>query len=164
MKNKYFEFIDVSLYIGLITFFIVYVIASLLQNDGYNLVETSLLSVLTGFIMFFVILIFNIILTRKKIKKEKQHFNKYYIVFFVLIFSVLTFISIDSLVWLFDDSISLDFAEGLKQLIENSEELKSLDEFSKLPFSIQNSLSTIVFGFLGSLFSLIFIKNKVQEN
>ena len=151
-----------SLVIGFLVFIISYTTIFLWHINGFDTMELSLMSIISGIYFFIIVIVSNIFYLNKGIKNCNLNSIKYmkriYQVLLTLIISYLTYLILDYVFFLIDDSMSRDFAIGLKNFAEsNNKNLDGIDEFVNLSFGIQNSIVTFVFGLLGSLISLIFI-------
>jgi hypothetical protein len=161
MTNKYYELIKKSAILGFVLFFCNYLILSLWQDEnGFTLIELSFIPIITGFLYFFLVIIFNAYFTNKFVKNNLDFkFKKWILLVIILSVSFISFVIFDSLMFLFDNSISHDYAEGLKNILErDNQDTSSIKDFYYLPNSIQNGIVTLLLGVISSLFSLLFVK------
>ena len=165
LKNKS---IEVGVISGLISFFVIFLITFLIQLGGINLLEFILLPFISGLILFIVIVIcFSVFFKKYFIEKTEKGIvvNKFKLISIGLIFVLITYFAFDYIFFLFDDSLSIDYYNKLRDfIISENGNISDLNGFSGLPFGIQNVFTNIFFAIVGSLFSLVFIKNKKDKN
>lgn len=163
-KNKS---IEVGVISGLISFFVIFLITFLIQLGGINLFEFILLPFISGLILFIVVVIcFSVFFKEYYIKETENGIdvNKFKLISIGLIFVLITYFAFDFIFFLFDDSLSIDYCNKLKDFIINENgDISDLEGFSGLPFGIQNVFTNTFFAIIGSLFSLVFIKNKKNK-
>jgi hypothetical protein len=150
--------------IGLICFFITFIITFLLQLNEMSLLKIAFLPFVFGFFYFFIFVIYTVIFLNKYNKKiflkgevNEKRFKQILIVFVV---SFLSYYILDCIVFLFDSSLSQEFADGLLKITENptAQEMEEINALSKMPFSVQNFILNIISAFFSILFAYIFVK------
>lgn len=155
--------IEIGFLIGVVTFLFTLLTTTLWQNDGISMGETIMLPLIGGFYLFLSIIIVNIIGINKVrkiiVKNGEQPIKKLYQVLIVLFFSIFAYTLFDSIYFLFDNSLSKDYASSLEALLQSSgEKTDDIKDFEKLPFSVQNIFSSIFSAIVAGLISLPFIK------
>ena len=161
--KKEIPLIELGILIGVITFILTFLTTTLWQNDGISMGETILLPLIGGFYLFLSIIIFNIIGINKVrkliIKNGGQPMKRIYEVLIVILISIMIYTLLDSICFIFDDSLSNDYASSLEALLKSTgEKTDDIKDFEKLPFSIQNIFSSIFSAIISGLISLPFIK------
>lgn len=159
--------IQLSAFIGIITFTLSYATASYWQKDGFSLVEVSLLTILTGFYFFITIIVGNAVGLNKYIRsiinEGCKAVKRRYLVLLVLLFSFMFYLLFDTIIFFVDKSISIDYANALMELATaNNDSLQGIDDFAKIPFAIQNGIATFIFALIGALASILFLKKDGQ--
>lgn len=162
-NKKIMPLIELGIIIGSFTFILTVLTTTFWQSEGISVGETIMLPFVGGFYLFLVTLIVNIIgvnkIRRLNNKNKELPFKKFFQVLIILLFSVLIYSLIDSIYFLFDDSLSKDYASSLEGLIKSTgDKTDDFKDFEKLPFSIQNVFSIIFSSILAGLLSLPFIK------
>ncbi|AZQ64774.1 hypothetical protein EI427_21350 [Flammeovirga pectinis] len=150
-----------GIFSGLFTFSISFSFIEYLRADGFSIIEASFLPILPGIITFICILFFNTFLLNRsnKFLENKNTLKPYLSILIVLFFNIIIYLTIDIIMFNFDDSLPKDFAASLLKIAENNNEsLDGIIEFSELPFSIQNLIATFIFAFIASVISLFFVK------
>lgn len=148
---------------GLITFIFTYVLVFYWHYDGFNLIEISTCSIIGGLVFMLSIFINNIYFINKYFRvvlaKELIIINRFYLVLISLSIGLVSFLFIDYVFFMIDDSIPSDYAYGLIDIAKkNNSDVSNMADFAKMSFGIQNSIITFLFGLLSSIFSLLFIK------
>lgn len=161
--KKEIPLIELGILIGVISFILTYLTTTIWQTKGISMGEAIMLPLVGGFYLFLSITIGNIIGINKVRKLNKknggQQVKKIYEILIVIFISILIYTSFDSICFLFDDSLSKDYANSLEELLKSSgESTDDIKDFDKLPFSIQNIFSTIFSAIISGLISLPFIK------
>ena len=167
MKKKYIFPIQLGVVAGLLVFLLVFINTLTWQTDGFSMIEGSLLSLIGAFYIFITLLVVEIWGINKYIREciaeQNQFLKKWYSVGITLIVCFLTFVLLDSLLFLIDDSVSKDYAATLQKFIkESGGNTAGIKQIASLPFALQNGIATFISGFLASLLSLIFIKKDGQ--
>jgi hypothetical protein len=159
------ELLLLGLTAGTIVFLLSIVTVLFWHRDGIDLLEVSFMSILSGLYFFIVIIVSNIIglnkYVRDMINDGRAPLNKFAQVFIVLLTSFMAYAVLDSVYFLADNSISADYAEALMNLASRSGDSlnkRTLDDFARLPFALQNGIVTFIFASIGSVISLAFIK------
>ncbi|WP_396147807.1 hypothetical protein [Flavobacterium sp.] len=155
--------IEIGFLIGVVTFLFTLLTTTLWQNDGISMGETIMLPLIGGFYLFLSIIIVNIVGINKvrklAIKNNEQPIKKIYQVLIVLFISIFAYTLFDSIYFLFDNSLSKDYASSLEALLQSSgEKTDDIKDFEKLPFSVQNIFSSIFSAIVAGLITLPFIK------
>jgi hypothetical protein len=161
--KKLIPLFELAVIIGIITFFLTLLTTTLWQNNGISMVEILMLPLVGGFYLFLTTLIVNIICINKVrelvVKNKEQHTKKFFQVLIVISISILIYTMLDSIYFLFDNSLSIDYTRSLVSLFQSSnEKYNDMINFEKLPFSIQNLFSNLFSVILAGLISLLFIK------
>lgn len=159
------ELLLLGLTAGIIVFLLSVITVLYWRRDGIDLLEVSFMSILSGLYFFIVIIVSNIIGLNRYIRLmlEDGHipFKKITQIFIVLLSSFVVYAAFDSIYFLVDKSISADYAEALMNLANRSGDSlnkRTLEDFARLPFALQNGIVTFTFAVVGSLISLAFIK------
>lgn len=168
MKNliqKTEDLFMLSLITGVLVFLVSLTTVLLWTKDGISLLEVAFMPIISGLYYFILIIVANIIglnrYIRTTVRDGRTPIIRTLQVLFVLIVSFIIYVFLDSSYFMFDNSISSDYAEALIELSEKnngSVDIDSVSGFAQIPFSLQNGIITFVFAFIGSLISLIFIK------
>lgn len=165
LVKKTEELILVSFVTGLTVFILSIATVILWKRDGFDLLETSLMSMLSGIYFLVITIIANIIslnkYIRSSIKNNMAPIKRFFQVLIVLGVSFLIFLIFDTVFFLIDNSISKDYANALVELAEKSGsslDTNTLENFAKLPFALQNGIVTFILAFIGSMISLLFVK------
>ncbi|MBY0433110.1 MAG: hypothetical protein K2U26_03275 [Cyclobacteriaceae bacterium] len=149
-----------SLIVSVISLGLIYFIIHNWSIDGYSKLEISFMAVLPGFIFFAFTLLLNssmeVVYLRscanEQILPVKMIFQIIYVSFYVILIGVV----LDTLYYYFiDDSIAVDFAEGLEGIIATegkSFKEEDLKDFRSLPYLLQN---VFVYGFFCIVATLI---------
>jgi len=165
--NKYKEIFEAIFRAGVIcgfaTFVLNFITISYWQRDGFDFLEIALMTIMAGLFLFISTLPTNISFLNKgirdAIKADTPMIKRIYQVLLSLVIAMITFLILDAIFFIIDDSISQDYANMLKEMAErNGDTLPGFDDFASLPFGIQNAIFTFTIGFLGSLVSLAFVK------
>jgi hypothetical protein len=161
--KKLIPLFELSILIGLITFFLTLLTTTIWQNNGISMGEILMLPFVGGFFLFLSILIINIIGINKVRKlviiNKEQPINKFSQVLIVISMSIFIYTILDLVYFLFDNSLSKDYTSSLVYLLQSSgEESVDMKNFEKLPFSIQNLFSNLFSAIFAGLISLLFIK------
>lgn len=166
MKNFYNKtkpFISIGLLIGAVTFFLTFLTTFYMNYDNLSIIEISLLPLISGFFFFFALTFIGINqLNNINIKNNFISINNYYQILIIFIVSFITYLLIDSLIFIFDKSLSHNYSNGLINLTEeiNKNEIEEFKKFGKLPFSIQNFILTFFAGIVAYITILITMKKK----
>lgn len=161
--KKTIPLIELGLLNGVITFLLTLLTTTFWQNEGISMGETIMLPLIGGFYLFFAILLVNIIginkVRRLNIKNNEQSLKKFYQALIVILSSILFYTLLDSIYFIFDNSLSIDYANSLESLLSSTgESTEDIKDFEKLPFSVQNIFSSIIVAVIAGLISLPFIK------
>lgn len=161
--KKQLPLIELGMLIGVITFTLTLLTTTLWQNDGISMGEGIMLPFIGGLYLFLSIIIINIVGINKvrkvAIKNNEQPIKKLYQVLIIVVITVFTYTLFDSIYFLFDNSLSRDYAKSLEALLQSTgEKTDDIKDFDKLPFSVQNIFSSIFSAILTGLISLPFIK------
>lgn len=156
--------IELGVLIGLITFTLTLLTTFFWQGNGFTMGETLMLPLIGGFYLFVTTIIVNIIginRVRKLTQKNNiLNIKKLYQVIIVLLISILAYTLLDSIYFIFDNSLSIDYANSLEALLKSTgENTDDMKDFEKLPFSVQNIFSSLFSAILSGLISLPFIKS-----
>lgn len=154
-----------SLIVGSAVFMLSLITTLRWQNEGFDLLEVSFMSIISGVYFMIIIIIANVIglnmYIRDAIKSGHQPILKILQILLIFVSSFVIYILLDSAFFIFDGSISKEYAESLLELSQKNGgtlEESSLSDFANLPFSLQNGIITSVFALIGSFISLPFIK------
>jgi len=166
MKTKlkhHGKVLDLGLFSGMSLFVLTFITCLYWLQDGFDMIEVSLLTIISGFYFLLIIPIANSIGLNKYIRKTldagKKPLKRIHLVLIVFGISLLTYVLLDSVFFLIDKSVSLEYADALKYLANtNNQPVEGMDSFTKIPFSIQNVIVTFILGLLGSFISLLFVK------
>jgi hypothetical protein len=150
--------------IGFFSFFMTFITAFIMQLSEMSLVKIAFLPFVFGFYYFFIFVIYSVIRLNKYNNKifqatgVKERKIKQILIIFIV--SFLTYYLLDTIVFLFDNNLSKEFADGLLKITENptSNEVEEINTLSKLPFSFQNFILNFISAFFSILFTYIFIK------
>ena len=142
-----------------------YSVAYFWKRDGFDTIEISLLAVITSFILFFVSIGYNIFFINKyraeSVCNSERPIKKIYSILIIFAITLLIAFCLDFIFFFFiDDSLPKQYAFGLELVIKNAgASSKGIEQFYKFPFFVQNFGANFIGLLLGSLLSLIFIKN-----
>ena len=150
--------------IGFFSFFMTFITPFIMQLSEMSLVKIAFLPFVFGFYYFFIFVIYSVIRLNKYNNKifqatgVKERKIKQILIIFIV--SFLTYYLLDTIVFLFDNNLSKEFADGLLKITENptSNEVEEINTLSKLPFSFQNFILNFISAFFSILFTYIFIK------
>jgi hypothetical protein len=163
--NKTEELLLLGLTVGIIVFLLSVITVLYWQRDGIDLIEVSFMSIISGLYFFLVIIIANIIGLNKYIRTMigdgRTPFKRIIQIFIILLTSFMVYAAFDSVYFLIDKSISAEYAEALLNLANKSGDSlnkRTLEDFAKLPFALQNGIVTFIFAGISSVISLAFIK------
>ncbi|WP_421889863.1 hypothetical protein [Marinoscillum sp.] len=161
--NQYADLFKAGLVNGLLSF--IFIISTLLywKSDGFSVLEISFMAILGGFFYFFTCLSVSVWLINDHIKNarssQEKPGNKWVAILLILIVGFVVLLLLDLIYYQIDNSISLEFAEALKALMQqNNQSINGIDEFAKLPFLMQNGIVTFGGGLMGGLLAVPFIK------
>ncbi len=162
-KDKIGPVIETGLMVGLGTFILSYATLIFWNRNGFDWLEISLMTMLAGLYFFIVIIPANVFMlnryTRSMLENGEQPIGRFYQVLIVVAVAIGMYLTIDSLMFLVDDTIPVAFGEALKQMaVDNGRTIAGMDEFATLPFGVQNGILTLLFGLVGALISLPFLK------
>ena len=163
LYKKTKPFISTGILIGLITFFLTFLTTFYMNYDNLSLLEISLLPLIGGFFFFFTLTFIGVNqLNRINIENDFISINHYYQVLIILIISFATYLLVDSLIFIFDKSLSENYSQGLINLTEeiNENEIKEFEKFGKLPFSIQNFVLTLIAGIVSYIVIIVAMRKK----
>ena len=155
--------ISISVLIGLITFFLTFLTTFYMNYDNLSIVEISLLPLIGGFFFFFSLTFIGVNqLNKINIENDFVLINRYYQVLIILVISFATYLLADSLIFIFDKSLSENYSQGLINLTEemDNNEIQEFEKFGKLPFGIQNFVLTLIAGIVSYITILIGMKKK----
>ena len=152
--------------IGFFSFFMTFMTTFNMQLSEMNLVKLAFLPFIFGFFYFIIFSSFSIIILNKynnkifQVNGFKERKIKQILIIFVV--SFFTYYLLDSIVFLFDNNLSKEFADGLLKITENPtfNEIEEIKALSKLPFSFQNFILNIISAFFSILFTYIFVKKE----
>lgn len=157
--------LGISLIVGSIVFILSLITILRWQDEGFDLLEVSFMSIISGVYFMIVIIVVNIIglnmYIRDTIKSGHQPILRILQILLIFVLSFVIYLLLDSVFFIFDSSISKEYAESLIELSQKNGgklEESSLSDFANLPFSLQNGIITSVFALIGSFISLPFIK------
>ncbi|MBA3986231.1 MAG: hypothetical protein H0X63_06600 [Flavobacteriales bacterium] len=167
INKQHFKLLELSMINSLIITFLLFFTVSYWQKDGLSLFEISFMAIIGG-IYFFIVTLFTSIIglnsyIRSCLVRDIIPLRRIIQISIFFFLSFLIFIVLDTLLFLIDDSISIDYAKSLAEIAKaNNQEMEGLEDFKNFPFSIQNGITTLIFGFLGSLLSLAFLRKNGQ--
>jgi len=161
--KKVIPLLELGMLVGVITFLLTLLTTTLWQFDGISMIELIMLPLVGGFYLFLSIIVVNIVGINKvrklNIKSNMQPIKKFYQVLIVISISILFYTLLDSIYFIFDNSLSTDYASSLESVLSaTGESTADFKDFEKLPFSIQNIFSSISVAIISGLISLPFIK------
>jgi len=161
--KKVIPLLELGMLVGVITFLLTLLTTTLWQFDGISMIELIMLPLVGGFYLFLSIIVVNIVGINKvrklNIKSNMQPIKKFYQVLIVISISILFYTLLDSSYFIFDSSLSTDYASSLESVLSaTGESTADFKDFEKLPFSIQNIFSSISVAIISGLISLPFIK------
>lgn len=172
MKNKFIEpVLEASLLIGLLTFFITFVIYFWRQSSGLNIIDIIMLPLIPALFLFVLPVIINRITIKKFYNKtdfdDISIKSKYKIVLSICLTTLFIFSFLDIFFFMFDNSFPKDYsASFVKLIIQNmgtTEEVIEAKNIAELPYSYQNIILNFTCSLIGNLISLKFIKlNKIK--
>ena len=156
--------IELGILIGLFTFLLTLLTTTIWQNNGISMGELIMLPLIGGFYLFLTTIVINIIginkIRRLEIKNNVLPIKKIYQVLIIIVVSILIYTILDSIYFLFDSSLSKDYASSLDALLKSTgETTEEVKDFENIPFSIQNIFSSITSAIITGLISLPFIKS-----
>lgn len=164
MRQQLIKIFELSALCAIVLFTSTYITIYQWQADGFDLIEASFLSILTG--AYFVILLlivsaFGINWTiRLSLRDGATPWSRLTYSAALVFISLAIFFVVDSVYFfLVDNSISADYGQALADLSrQQHKQLPGMDEFKNMPFSLQNGMVTAIFGVIGSLLSLVVIR------
>jgi hypothetical protein len=146
--------------LGLLVFIFTSVTCYYLIDDGINLIDLTLITIIPGLYYLFLTIVVNTIVLNKYIRESiasgEKPLKKVLQIILVFVVSYAAYIFFDSIHFMIDDSIPVRFAKALSHISNLSEE--QMLAYGKHPFFIQTIFVTIFMGILGSFISLLFIK------
>lgn len=156
--------IELGVLIGILTFLLTVLTTTFWQNNGISLGELVMLPLIGGFYLFITTMFINVIglnkIRRLDVKNNAIPIKKIYQVLIIIGVSVFVYTSLDSIYFLFDSSLSEEYASSLETFLNSSEEsTDDIKDFEKIPFSMQNVFSSITSAIITGLISLPFIKS-----
>ena len=161
--HRYADLFKAGLVNGLLSFILIICTLLYWKSDGFSVLEISFMAILGGFFYFFTCLgvsVWHINDHNKNARSRQEKPGKRWVaILLVLILGFVVLLLLDTVYFLIDDSISLEFAEALKTLMkQNNQSIKGIDEFARLPFLTQNGIVTFMGGLLGGLLAAPLIK------
>jgi hypothetical protein len=155
--KKWIKAIEIGIYTGAATFFFTLFSVMYWHRDGFDEIELILVSIIAGLFFFFFTLLFNyIVLKPNLIKKKKASLKRRYLLLAIPLIAFAVYFIMDYFLFLVDESIPSDYLSFLNSLSTDTN-----DKLTEVyPLAFLNSVVTLFFGFLGSLFSLSFIKKQ----
>ena len=149
---------------GVLTFLTTFLITFYWQKDGLSEIETLLLVVLGSFLYLIILIPFTITSGRQFI--GSQHLNKEktkrrYVLYIMLITSLLVYLLLDTLFFLFDDSLSHAYIAYLNQLDTDQKTAEPIGDV--LPIGLLNIFQMTVSGMTAMLISLLYIQKKNND-
>lgn len=161
--KKTSPYISNGILIGFITFFLTFITTFYLNYDNLSLIEVSLLPFIGGFFFYFSLTFISINqLNKINIESNFITINRYYQILLLLIISFITYLLLDSFIFIFDSSLSENYSQGLINLAENNNqnEIEEFKKFGKIPFDLQNFVLTIIAGIVSYITILVTMKKK----
>ncbi|HYG00882.1 MAG TPA: hypothetical protein VD927_00495 [Chryseosolibacter sp.] len=134
------------------------------QSDGFDLIEASLLSILSGGYLVIILLITAAVginwSIRATIREEVKPWHRGIQALILAAMSVVMFIILDSLFFfLVDNSVSADYGQALADLsAQQQKQLPGMEDFKNMPFALQNGIVTTVLALIGALMSMVVIR------
>ena len=156
-------YISNGILIGFITFFLTFITTFYLNYDNLSLIEVSLLPFIGGFFFYFSLTFISINqLNKINIESNFITINRYYKILLLLIISFITYLLLDSFIFIFDSSLSENYSQGLINLAKNNNqnEIEEFKKFGKIPFGLQNFVLTIIAGIVSYITILVTMKKK----
>ena len=149
---------------GVLTFLTTFLITFYWQKDGLSEIETLLLVVLGSFLYLIILIPFTIIsgrqfISSKHLNKEKT--KRRYVLYIMLITSLLVYVLLDTLFFLFDDSLSQAYIEYLNQLDTDQKTAEPIEDI--LPIGLLNIFQMTVSGMIAMFISLLCIQKKNND-
>lgn len=161
LTRKKYYIIEIGVLIGIATALLTFCTTFYWQQQGFNDATIILLSIIGGVYLFISTLLIHYFYTNYILKKENfKNFKRRYSIPLILIISMLTYLLVDSLIFLFDNSLSQEFQELLNAMTRDENSM--LNEL--YPFGILNSVVTLLFGLFSSFLSLFIIKKNFNKN
>lgn len=146
--------------LGLLVFIFTAVTCYYLMDDGINLKDLTLMTILPGLYFLLSTLVVNTIVLNKYIRESiaigEKPLKKIFQTTLMLVVSYTAYMFFDSLHFMIDDSIPVRFAKALSHISSMNE--AEMIAYGKHPFFIQTIFVTIFLGVIGSFISLLFIK------
>jgi len=161
--KKTSPYISNGILIGFITFFLTFITTFYLNYDNLSLIEVSLLPFIGGFFFYFSLTFVSINqLNKINIENNFITINRYYQILLLLTISFITYLLLDSFIFLFDRSLSENYSQGLINVAENTDknEIEEFKKFGKIPFGLQNFVLTIIAGIVSYITILVSMKKK----
>ncbi len=161
-KNHYSMFIS-GLLLAFLLLFFTYITCCTLQDDGFNVMEMTILTFLPGLYFFLLALVIFPIsvnkLTRDFIALNKKRLNRFIALLFGLCTAIFFYFLFDHFLFYFDNSISYDFAKALSKIPSQGNLSRAdLIAFGNEPFCMQTGIITVFLGTIGASFSLLLMK------
>ena len=163
LYKKIKPFTGIGILIGLITFFLTFLTTFYMNYGNLSIIEISLLPLTGGFFFFFSLTFIGINqLNKINIENDFILINRYCQILIILIISFATYLLADSLIFIFDKSLSENYSQGLINLTEemNNNEIQEFEKFGKLPFGMQNFVLTLIAGIVSYIAILIGMEKK----
>ncbi|MBT8243897.1 hypothetical protein [Winogradskyella sp.] len=152
-KNNLKVQIESGILTGTITFFVYFLITFYWQLNGLTDFNLIMLSILSGLILLIVSPIYLFFNLRKFYNRQDQE-NKpkrRYFIGFIFIITIITIIILDVLIFIFDNSLSIEYLDYL-----NSLDPKNSIEYV-LPMTLLNIIPIIVFGLISYFISILIV-------
>ena len=155
-KRKIITQIENGLIVGLLTYFAYFLTTFYWQLNEISEFELIMLSVISGLFLLLISPIYLFFSLKKFYRNLEENLKpkKRYFIALIMITSIITFILLDCLVFLIDNSLSKEYLDYLNSLEPNSE----IDTI--LPMSILNIVPFIMFGLLSYITSVLIVKKK----
>jgi len=141
--------------IGIITTLLSFCTTFYWQYKGFTPSTTILLTIVAGFYLFIIILLMHFFKTKRILKKEGiPKYKRRYLVLFILLVALVTYLIFDSLIFLIDPSISQHYMDLLNNLTTDEKDTIT----QAWPLGFINSFITIFFGMIASFISIFFLR------
>ncbi|MDC0380315.1 hypothetical protein OAM52_01420 [Flavobacteriaceae bacterium] len=151
--------LDSGIVLGVITFFLYFLITFYWQLNGlsdFNLIMVSILSGLILLIVSPIFLFFNLRKFYYKLEKENKPKRRYF-VGLIFIIAIASIIVLDVLVFLFDNTLSTEYLNYLNSLDPHNA-IENL-----LPMSLLNIILLFIFGLISYALSILIIRKNEKK-
>ena len=153
--------IEIGALIGILAFILTFMLTFYWQIKGFTMTTIIFLPFVAGLVLMIITPLINRFITNKILNNiESEGYKRRYIAIWIILCSFITYLLLDSIVFIFDSSLPKDYLIFLNSLSsDNNAKVKTA-----FPFGLMNSFITIVFCMISYIITVLTLKKyKIEE-